>query len=486
MERIRVRFPPSPTGFLHIGNARTALFNYLFSKHHGGDFVFRIEDTDTERSKEDFVENEIESLKWLGLKWDEGPEIGGKRGPYRQSQRLDLYIKYVNELLESGKAYYCFCTSDQIDEDRKKSMETGEAAKYSGRCRNLSKDVINNNIKNNIPYSIRFKLPDNEEKIAIIDLIRGEMFFSVKELDDFIIIRSNGIPTYNFAVVIDDHLMEITHILRGEDHLFGNTPRQLLLYKALNFRIPHFAHFPMILGSDKTKLSKRHGAFAVTDYKNLGFLPQAIVNYMALLGWSPKNDREFFELDELIEFFDITNINLSPAVFDYEKLKWFNAEYLRRKTGKELLSYIKGDLEKEKLISDDKIDIDRIEQTIELSKSHFTLITDILPYLKNIWNYNGVNKENLNMFNLQEAEIIINSMINKINEISGWNVENIYLIIKSTGKENNLKGKSLYHPLRICITNEEAGLDLNIIIFLLGKKRILEIFEKVLILIRGV
>jgi len=280
-------------------------------------------------------------------------------------------------------------------------------------------------------------------------------------------------------------LMDITHILRGEDHLFGNTPRQLLLYKALNFQIPQYAHFPMILGSDKTKLSKRHGAFAVTDYKNLGFLPQAIVNYMALLGWSPKNDREFFELDELVEFFDIANTNLSPAVFDYEKLKWFNAEYLRRKTGKELLSYIKDDLINEIPQSNINTDLDIIEQTIELSKSHFTLLTDIIPYLKNIWNYNGIKKESIDLLNPQEAEIILYSLVNKINEISDWNVENINLIIKLTGKENNLKGRSLYHPLRICITNEEAGLDLNIIIFLLGKKKILDIFENVLKLLKG-
>ena len=284
MGEVRVRFPPSPTGKLHIGNARTALFNYLFARHNKGKFIFRIEDTDSARSKEEFVNDEIEALKWLGIDWDEGPDIGGEYGPYRQSERFAIYKEYVDKLLETGFAYYCFCSPEIVEEDRKLSIKKGEAPKYSGTCRNLSAEEVKRRLTNGENYSIRFKLPNDLDSVPINDLIRGNINFPLKGLDDFIIVRSDGIPTYNFAVSIDDSLMRITHILRGEDHLFGNTPRQILIYRALGFDIPYFAHFPMILGTDRTKLSKRHGAFAITDYKALGFLPEALVNYMALLG----------------------------------------------------------------------------------------------------------------------------------------------------------------------------------------------------------
>lgn len=479
MGEVRVRFPPSPTGKLHIGNARTALFNYLFARHNKGKFIFRIEDTDSARSKEEFVNDEIEALKWLGIDWDEGPDIGGEYGPYRQSERFSIYKEYVDKLLETGFAYYCFCSPEIVEEDRKLSIEKGEAPKYSGRCRNLSAEEVKRRLTNGENYSIRFKLPNDLDSVPINDLIRGNINFPLKGLDDFIIVRSDGIPTYNFAVSIDDSLMRITHILRGEDHLFGNTPRQILIYRALGFDIPYFAHFPMILGTDRTKLSKRHGAFAITDYKALGFLPEALVNYMALLGWSPKMEREFFTIDELIEKFDLSGVGVSPAIFDYEKLKWFNSYYIRQKSGKELLNYVKEELETKGLLKLNP-SIDTYEKVIELSKEHFTLLTDIAPYIENIYSSAGAQKEKLDSLNKEEVKILFPLFIQKLENISEWEPEIILNLIRETGKELKIKGKNLYLPFRVAITGLEEGPEIYLVIYLLGKDKVISILKDAL------
>ncbi len=480
MSEIRVRFPPSPTGRLHLGNARTALFNYLFARHSKGKFIFRIEDTDSARSKEEYVNDEIEALKWLGIEWDEGPDIGGSFGPYRQSMRFSIYKEYVDKLLSGENAYHCFCSPEEIEEDRKSSIQRGEAPKYSGRCRNLSKEEVKRRISNGESYSIRFRLPEDSGSVAINDLIRGIINFPLKGLDDFIIIRSDGIPTYNFAVVIDDALMQITHILRGEDHLFGNTPRQILIYKALGLKPPYFAHFPMILGTDRTKLSKRHGAFAITDYKDLGFLPEALVNYMALLGWSPKTERELFTLSELIELFDLSGIGVSPAIFDYEKLKWFNSYYIRQKTGKELFLYVKDEILKGGFLEKDSLAQEKIEDVLEFSKEHFTLTTDIVPYLKMIYLFSGADAEHLKLLNKEEAIKLFNLFIDKLKNLKEWNSQNILNLIREIGKELGIKGKNLYFPFRIAITGIEEGPEIYLVIYLLGKERVISILESVL------
>ena len=479
MGEVRVRFPPSPTGKLHIGNARTALFNYLFARHNKGKFIFRIEDTDSARSKEEFVNDEIEALKWLGIDWDEGPDIGGEYGPYRQSERFAIYKEYVDKLLETGFAYYCFCSPEIVEEDRKLSIEKGEAPKYSGRCRNLSAEEVKRRLTNGENYSIRFKLPNDLDSVPINDLIRGNINFPLKGLDDFIIVRSDGIPTYNFAVSIDDSLMRITHILRGEDHLFGNTPRQILIYRALGFDLPYFAHFPMILGTDRTKMSKRHGAFAITDYKALGFLHEALVNYMALLGWSPKMEREFFTIDELIEIFDLSGVGVSPAIFDYEKLKWFNSYYIRQKSGKELLNYVKDELETKGLLRLNP-SIDTYEKVIELSKEHFTLLTDIVPYIEKIYSSSGAQKEMLDSLNKEEVKILFPLFIQKLENISEWEPEIILNLIRETGKELKIKGKNLYLPFRVAITGLEEGPEIYLVIYLLGKDKVISILKDAL------
>jgi glutamyl-tRNA synthetase, bacterial family len=321
---IRTRFAPSPTGFLHIGGARTALFNWLFSRHHGGEFVLRIEDTDQERSTDESTRAILDAMTWLGLNWDEGP--------YFQAQRVDLHRQMVQKLIDEGKAYFCICTSEELEAKRKAALASGKKPKYDGTCRDkkLSKSAGS---------VVRFR--GAQAGVTIVeDLIKGNISFNNEELDDLIIERGDGYPTYNFAVVIDDALMKITHVIRGDDHV-NNTPRQILMYQALGFDVPKFAHVPMILGSDKARLSKRHGATSVMAYKEMGYLPEALVNYLVRLGWS-HGDQEIFSSKELVEHFDLNAVGKSPAVFNPEKLLWLNAHYIKEAKPQRLMEEMKS------------------------------------------------------------------------------------------------------------------------------------------------
>lgn len=309
--KVRVRFAPSPTGHLHIGGARTALFNYLFAMHNGGKFILRIEDTDTTRSTEEYIDAIIEGMKWLGLEWDEGP--------YRQTSRFAIYKSYVDRLLEEGKAYRCYCTAEELEQRREAALASGKPPKYDGRCRNISGVVQDK------PFAVRFKMP-HEGVTVVDDLIKGVVEFENTQLEDMIIMRSDGTPTYNFVVVVDDIDMKITHIIRGDDHL-NNTPKQIHIYRAFGWELPIFAHLPMILGADKTRLSKRHGATSVMAYKEMGYLPGALVNYLVRLGWA-HGDQEVFSKDELISYFSLENIGKSAAIFNPEKLLWLNSQYI--------------------------------------------------------------------------------------------------------------------------------------------------------------
>ena len=305
---VRVRFAPSPTGYLHVGGARTALYNWLFARHHGGTFILRIEDTDLERSTEEATGAILESMRWLGMEWDEGP--------YRQAERMDLYSQHARRLLETGKAYYCTCSPQELEERRQAARAAGRSVKYDGRCRNLG----------HARGALRFRLP--EDGVTVVeDLIHGPVDFDHSDLDDFIIVRSDGFPTYNFAAVVDDAAMAITHVIRGDDHL-SNTPRQVLLYRALGYPLPRFAHIPMILGPDRTRLSKRHGATSVSAYREMGYLPEAMVNYLVRLGWS-HGDQEIFTREEMIRYFSLEKVGKTPAIFDPQKLEWVNTHYLK-------------------------------------------------------------------------------------------------------------------------------------------------------------
>jgi len=324
---VRVRFAPSPTGYLHMGGARTALFNWLFARHEGGNFILRIEDTDVARSTRELEAGLLEDLKWLGLEWDEGPDVGGEYGPYRQSERLDIYRKYVDELVSSGKAYPCFCTDEELERKRNEMLGAGKPPHYDGTCRNLTPSEIEERRREGRPESIRFRVDERASK-KLHDLIRGEVNFPAGMVGDFVVLRSNGLPTYNFAATIDDYLMRITHVIRGEEHL-SNTLRQLFIYEALGFETPEFAHIPLILGKDRTKLSKRHGAPNIKDFREMGYPREGIVNYLAFLGWSPSEEKEILTIDELISLFSLEDVSKSPGIFDEVKLNWVCAQHVR-------------------------------------------------------------------------------------------------------------------------------------------------------------
>ena len=327
---VRVRFAPSPTGVLHVGGARTALYNYLFARGHGGTFVLRIEDTDAARSTPESVEAIFDSLRWLGLSWDEGPEAGGAHGPYFQSQRRDRYQRHAEALKAAGHAYLCYCTAEELEKRREAQLARGEAPRYDGRCRGLDDAARAKLAAEGRTAALRFALP-SAGPVAWNDVVRERVEFQSEVLDDFVVLRSDGLPTYNFACVVDDHEMEISHVIRGDDHI-SNTPRQILLYGALGWEPPQFAHVPMILGADGTRLSKRHGATSVGAYRDLGFLPETMVNFLALLGWSFDGQREIFTLAELEQAFRLERVGSNPAIFNNEKLEWMNGQHLRALT----------------------------------------------------------------------------------------------------------------------------------------------------------
>jgi glutamyl-tRNA synthetase/nondiscriminating glutamyl-tRNA synthetase len=324
---MRVRFAPSPTGQLHVGNARTALFNWLLAHGKDGTFILRIEDTDAERSTRESEAGILEDLRWLGLDWDEGPDVGGAHGPYRQSERLHLYASYANELIAGGHAYHCFCSPAKLEADRRAMLAAGRPPRYAGACRSLTREEVRARTDAGERPVIRFRIPENVE-ISFHDLVRGDVTFSSEVIGDPVLVRSDSRPAYNFAVVVDDALMEITHVIRGEDHI-SNTPRQVLLYQALGFTPPEFAHLSLVMGPDHTPLSKRHGATSVAEFRERGYLPEALVNYLALIGWSPGGDQELLPIEELAHRFALEDVGHSAGVFDQEKLAWMNRHYMK-------------------------------------------------------------------------------------------------------------------------------------------------------------
>jgi glutamyl-tRNA synthetase len=340
---IRVRFAPSPTGYLHVGGARTALFNWLYARRHGGSFVLRIEDTDVERSSTDMVEGILDGLRWLGLDWDEGPIVGGPRGPYFQSERLERYRSVAAALVQSGRAYRCYCTPEELKTKREAAERAGGGWQYDRTCLDLPPDQIAVRERDRLPHAVRFRVPQGVTRFE--DLVRGPIEFDGANLEDFVILRSDGHPTYHLSVVADDVDMRITHVIRGDDHI-SNTPKQLLLYQALDAPVPQFAHVPLILGPDKKRLSKRHGATSVMEYARQGYLPEAMVNFLALLGWSPgATDRELFTRAELAEIFDLRGISGGNAVFNPEKLDWVNQQYIMRLPPDELARRLRPSFE---------------------------------------------------------------------------------------------------------------------------------------------
>jgi len=466
-EKIRVRFAPSPTGHLHIGNARAAILNWLFARHENGTFILRIEDTDVERSKEEYINRIYEDLKWLGLKWDEGPDIGGDYGPYCQAQRIEIYQNYAEQLLKQGSAYYCYCTPEELDKMRKTAVEKGEDTGYNRRCLNLSTKEISMFEAEGRKPSIRFRVPMNE--IVFDDLVKGRIAFESKNLGDFVIMRNEGTPTYNFAAVVDDHLMQITHVIRGDDHV-SNTPKQIMMYNALGIAIPYFAHIPMILGPDRLRLSKRHGATSVDEYRTKGFLPDAMINYLSLLSWSSISGDEILSIDRLIAEFDFRRISRSAAIFDAEKFKWMNGQYIRQENIDELTRLampflhhagydLKGFDHTKNIVSVLQEKIDNLEQIVEQAKIFYqdqVLITD---------------NEARAVIRKDSVQKVFWSFLRELRAIEAIDVDTFRRMMKTVQQETGIMGKDLWMPIRVALTGRIHGPDLPQIVTILGKEK---------------
>ena len=466
---VRVRFAPSPTGFLHIGGTRTALFNWLFAKHNKGKFILRIEDTDAARSTKEAGEQILDSLKWLGLNWDEGPLVGGPHEPYYQSQRFPIYKKFIDKLLSEGKAYHCYCSSVELDERREEMKKKGEVPRYDGRCRNLTDDERKKLGKDGKQRAIRFKWTN--PVVSFKDAIHGEISFKDHQFDDFVIFKTDGTPTYNFSCVVDDYTMEITHVIRGDDHI-TNTPRQLALYEALGFSPPIFAHIPLILGTDKARLSKRHGAVGLLEYKKEGYLPEAIMNFLSLLGWSPGNNKEILSKEELIDSFSLERITSRNAVFNKEKLDWMNGFYLKNLPTEKLLEYLMPYLEEAGFIKG-KPDKQKLIKMVELYKPRIRTLfqivdnSDFLFLDKPSYNEEAVNK----FLKRDYVGSLLDKVEDRLSKLEVFSVPEIEKTLRELAEELKMKGADFIHPLRVAITGKAVSPPLFDVISLLGKEK---------------
>jgi nondiscriminating glutamyl-tRNA synthetase len=466
---VRVRFAPSPTGNLHIGGARTALYNWLFARHHGGKFILRIEDTDRERSTEGSNKAIFDGLEWLGLDWDEGPKVNGGHGPYFQTERVAIHQEHAAKLIKEGKAYYCFCTPEELKTKREAAEARKEAPRYDGCCRKHAPAEIASRLAAGTPKVIRFKLPAIGEAV-VNDEIRGKVVFQNEFLDDFVIVKSDGFPTYNFACVVDDHLMEITHVIRGDDHL-SNTPRQILLYEAFGWTAPKFAHIPMILGKDKARLSKRHGATSVIDYNTLGYLPEAMLNYIAKLGWGHK-DQEIFSRQELIELFSLAGVNKSAAVFDLDKLNWLNGQYIRKILPERLVDLCEPLL----IEAYGKQDFEYLKKVVLVFHDRLVLIPDIVPlsayFFKDEFEYDpkAVEKH----FKTPQAKQILTALKERLESLEPFTKEHIEPIFKTLATEMNVKLGVIIHPCRLALSGRSETPPMYDVVEILGKKKIID------------
>jgi nondiscriminating glutamyl-tRNA synthetase len=463
----RVRFAPSPTGYLHVGGLRTALYNYLFARRYGGQFILRIEDTDRSRFVEGAAENLASSLAWAGLRFDEGPGIGGACGPYVQSERTVLYAAHARRLLDAGKAYRCFCTPEELDSMRRKSSAEGKDSSYDRRCRALTEQEIAQRLREDKAFTIRMKVP-LVGQMEFTDLIRGEISVHYDAIDDQVLIKSDGFPTYHLANVVDDHLMGITHVIRGEEWL-PSTPKHRLLYEAFGWETPEFAHLPLLLNADRSKLSKRQGDVAVEDYRHKGFLPAALLNFVALLGWNPGDDRELFSLSELEQAFTLERVSKSGAVFDVEKLKWFNGQYMRTLPAGELAALCAPWM---RAAGFDTSDEPRTEAVASVFAGYLSLPSDIVPYLRflTITTVTIEREEDRAVLASTDAQKVLSRFASLAEMQEPWEREAIKAMIKQVQQETGIKGKSLFLPLRLALSGEEHGPDLGVIAELLGRE----------------
>jgi nondiscriminating glutamyl-tRNA synthetase len=462
---MRVRFAPSPTGHLHVGNARTALFNWLLAHGKDGTFILRIEDTDAERSTRESEAGILEDLRWLGLEWDEGPDVGGAHGPYRQSERLHLYSSYANELLAADHAYHCFCSPQTLDADRKEDLAAGRPPRYRGTCRQLSREQALARVDAGERPVIRFKIPQDVE-VKFQDLVRGDVAFSTEVIGDPVIVRSDGRPAYNFAVVVDDALMEITHVIRGEDHI-SNTPRQILLYRALGFQPPEFAHLALVMGPDHTPLSKRHGATSVAEFRARGYLPEALVNYLALIGWSPGDGDEVLEIAEMARRFAIEDVGHSAGVFDQEKLAWMNRHYMKaaapsRIAAESLRYFVKQGFVTRR--TDQATDY--VTSLLPMAVGSVDRLEEIPDRLRFLFQFDAAASlalpEVAEVLQEAGARDVIVALADELNTADRLDRDSFRAAANRVKQRTGQKGRALFHPIRVALTGHAGGPELDL------------------------
>jgi len=472
----RVRFAPSPTGELHVGNARTALFNWMFARHYGGSFILRVEDTDESRSDISHQLSLFDDLNWLGLDWDEGPNKVGAYGPYKQSKRLNLYKEYLQKLIETDRVYPCYCTEAELEEERQNLILSKRMPRYMGKCRNLTSIEKRQKESEGKKPSYRFKI--NTQTIEFEDLIRGTMRFESDAIGDFIIVRSNGMPAYNFAVVIDDHLMNITHVIRGGDHL-SNTALQIMLYRAFGLIPPFFAHHSLILGKDRAKLSKRHGSVSIGEFRRQGILPESLINYLGLLGSSFSDGKEILSREEMIEGFKLERSSKSGAVFDEEKLRWLNATYIRNYKTDDLIKSLKPFLEKFGIV-DETINSKWFKQVIELVKTDLITLSDIEDHINIFFNERyALDDDARILLEKEDSANVVSCFSIYLKDHDHESPQNLYpAAIKFVKEKTGLKGKELFLPLRAVLTGKLHGPELDKIFTILGRDNALKRLER--------
>ena len=478
-EEVRVRIAPSPSGNLHVGTARTALFNYLYAKKVGGKFVLRIEDTDAERTSQAYIDNIFDSLKALGLNWDEGPDVGGPYGPYTQSERFDIYPKYVQELLDKGFAYECFCTPEELEAEKEEATKNKKAYVYSKKCENLTEEEQDRLRAEGRKPAIRFSV-DKARKafhdspiIHFDDLVKGDLHQDTSLIGDFVIMKSNGSPTYNFAVVIDDMMMKISHIIRGEDHI-SNTFKQILIYEALGAKVPRFGHLGMILAPDRSKLSKRHGATAVSEFVEKGYLTDALVNFVALLGWAPSDGVEIKDVDEIAQDFRINEVSSSNSVFEYDKLNWMNGQYIKKLDTEELKERLKPFLTKYDL---SELTDEQYTRMVEVTREPLTILSDITDAVPYFFGQDvDVDEEvQTTVLDTEVSQDVLKAFVEQAKDWD-WTEENLHEkleVFRGEFKEKGVKPKVTMWAIRGAVTGRTRGADMTAVLAILGKEKVL-------------
>ena len=486
MEQVRVRIAPSPSGNLHIGTARTALFNYLYAKKNNGKYILRIEDTDAERTSQEYIDNIFDSLKALGLSWDEGPDVGGEYGPYTQSERFDIYPKYAQMLVDKGFAYECFCTPEELEAEKENATKNKQAYVYSKKCENLTEEEKEKLRAQGRKPAIRFSISKAQKAfhessmLTFKDLVKGELHQDMDLIGDFVIMKSNGTPTYNFAVVIDDMLMKISQIIRGEDHI-SNTYKQILIYEALGARVPEFGHLGMILAPDRSKLSKRHGATAVSEFVEKGYLIDALVNFVALLGWSPSDGNEIKTVDEIAKDFRINELSASNSIFEYDKLNWMNSQYIKKLSVEELKEKLKPFLTKYDL---SQLSDSQYTRMVEITREPLTILSDITDAVPYFFNDDVEIEEEVRktVLETENSKKVLKDFVEKAKD---WEFDEETLHHKLEEfrgyfKEQGIKPKETMWAIRAAVTGRTRGADMCAVLAILGKDKVLNRIKKVL------